>query len=267
MARWLRGMMILAAAGMIPACGSSGDTFILTVLPVPTTATILYVGPGNVLINVAPVQPNVILSAIGLKDLVLNEVIRGIDYRANGELFGFGSSNRLYRIDPQTGNCTPIGPLSLAAVGTNFGVDVDPNSNRIRILGDTNENFTLDPNGGAEAIDGALAFAPADANVGQNPNIVACAYTGAGALFAIDSSLDILVSVSPAAGTLTTIGGLTVNVSGAAGFDITAAGQVVAALEVGGVTALYTINLGTGAVTPVGTLGTGGPISGFTLVP
>ncbi|HXU11398.1 MAG TPA: DUF4394 domain-containing protein, partial [Candidatus Binatia bacterium] len=139
---WLRGALVLAAAGMIPACGSSGDTFILNVLPVPTTGTILYVGPGNVLINVEPVPPNVILSAIGLKDLVNGEIIRGIDYRAaTGELFGFGSSNRLYRIDPQTGNCTVIGPLSVAAVGTNFGMDVDPIGNRIRLLADTNENF------------------------------------------------------------------------------------------------------------------------------
>jgi hypothetical protein len=267
MARWLRGILILTAAGMIPACGSSGDTFVLTVLPVPTTGTILYVGPQNVLINVARVDPTVILSAIGLKDLVPGEVIRGIDYRADGELFGFGSSNRLYRIDPQTGNCTPIGPLSLAAVGTNFGVDVEPGSNRIRILGDTTENFTLDPNGGAEATNTSLDFAAADPNFGQTPNVVACAYRSSGALFAIDSTLDILVSVSPTLGTLTTIGSLSINVSAAAGFDITAANDAYAALEVAGVTGLYTVTVGTGAVAPVGTLGTGGPIFGFTLVP
>lgn len=267
MTRWLRGILVLAAAGMIPACGSSGDTFILNVLPVPTSGTILYVATGNVLINVSPAQPNVILSAIGLKDLQVGEVLRGIDYRAGGELLGFGSSNRLYRIDPQTGNCAVVEPLSVAAVGTAFGVDVDPVGGRIRMLADTNENFTLDPNGGAESIDAALAFAALDPNVGQNPNIVACAFNSAGVLFAIDSTLDLLVSVSPAAGTLTTIGNLGVNVSSAAGFDITAANLAYAALEVAGVTGFYTVNVGTGAVSFQQVLGTGGPVFGFTLVP
>src|SRR6185436_18831770 len=124
---------------------------------------------------------------------------------------------------------------------------VDPVGGRIRILGDTNENFTLDPNGGAESVDPPLAFAAADPNVGQNPNIVACAYNSAGVLFAIDSTLDILVSVAPATGFLTTVvGGLGVNVSSAAGFDINAINQAYAALEVAGVTGLYTVNVGAG---------------------
>jgi len=257
--------MVLAAVGLIPACGR-GTTFTLFVLPVPRTGTILYVGAGNVLINVSPATPNVIISAIGLK---ISDNILGIDYRAsNGQLFGFGSSKTLYRIDPQTGECTATGPFIAAAIGTAFGLDVDPATGRLRLLGDTNENLTLDPNGGPESGDTNLACALADANAGQNPNIVACAYINSGAtLYAIDSTLDVLVTVSPAAGTLNTVGALGINVSSAAGFDITAANIAYAALEVGGVTSLYTINLGTGLPSLQGVLGTGRPIQGFTLVP
>jgi len=267
---WLRGALVLAAVGMIPACGSKGDTFTLNVLPVPTTGTILYVGPNNVLINVSPAAPDVILSAIGLKNIG-GDTIVGIDYRASDhQLFGFGRpSKTLYSIDPQTGECSPIGPFIATAIGTSFGLDVDPATGRIRLLGDTNENLTLDPNGGPESVDTSLAFAGADSNVGKDPNIVACAYVnGGGTLYAIDSTLDILVTVSPVAtGTLNTVGALGIDVSSAAGFDINAINQGYAALEVGGVTSLYLIDLGTGAPSLQGVLGTGGPIRGFTLVP
>jgi hypothetical protein len=266
MARWLRGVLILAAAGMIPACGSKGDTFTLNVLPVPTSGTILYIGPGTppVLINVSPSAPNVILSAIGLKNLQPLETLKGLDYRpASGELFAFGSSKMLYRIDPQTGECTAIGPFIADAIGASFGLDVDPVDGRIRLLGDTNENLSLDPNGGPPGIDPALAYGTA-----QDPNIVACAYIHGGAiLYAIDSTLDILVTVAPGTGMLTSVGPLGLDVSGAAGFDITAANIAYAALEVGGVTSLYMVNLGTGQAILQGTLGTGGPVQGFTLVP
>jgi len=260
--RWL---LALAAAVLIPACGSKGDTFVLNVLPVPTTGTILYVGPGNVLINVTPAQPNVILSAIGLKSLQPGENILAVDYQASTkDLFAIGSSSRLYRIDPQTGECSDVSSFPFKA-GTDFGMDVDPVANRIRVLTNADENFTLDPLGGPESVDGALNPA--------NPNLVACAYTnnfaGAGStvLYAIDSVSDTLVTVSPAAGTVAAVGALGVDTSAAAGFDITAANLAYAALEVGGVTGLYTVNLATGAATLVGTLGTGGPIRGFTLVP
>lgn len=258
---WWRGILALAAAVLVPACGSSGDTFVLNVLPVPTTGTILYVGPGNVLINVGPASPNVILSAIGLKSLQGGENILAIDYQASTkELFAIGSASRLYRIDPQTGECSLVSGFAFTA-GTDFGMDVDPVADRIRVLSNADENFTLDPLGGPPTVEGTLNPA--------NPNIVACAYANnvPTTLFAIDSVSDMLVTVSPASGTVAAVGALGVDTSNSAGFDITAANLGYAALEVAGVTGLYMINLATGAATLQGTLGTGGPIRGFTLVP
>jgi len=256
---WIRGVLLLAAAALIPACGSKGDTFTLNVLPVPTTGTILYVGPGNVLINVSRTQPNVILSAMPLKNLQGGENIRAIDYQVStGDLFAIGSSSRLYRIDPQTGECSEIGPLFTVTAGTDFGMDVDPVADRIRVVGNADENFTLDPLGGPQTT---------DANLNPpNPNIVACAYLST-TLYGIDSALDTLVTVAPAAGTVSSVGALGVDTSNAAGFDITGASDAYAALEVAGVTGLYQLNLGNGAAAFIGVLGTGGPIRGFTFVP
>jgi hypothetical protein len=254
--RWL---LVLAVAVLIPACGSKGDTFILNVLPVPTTGTILYVGPGNVLINVSPAAPNVILSAIGLKSLQGGENLLALDYQAStGDLFAIGSSSRLYRIDPRTGECSQVSGFAIPA-GTEFGMDVDPVGNRIRVLTNADENFSLDPLGGPQTVDGALNPA--------NPNIVACAYLAAGTLYAIDSVTDGLVTVNPVTGAVSAVGPLGVDTSGAAGFDITPANLAYGALEVGGLTGLYQVNLATGAALLQGTLGTGGPIRGFTLVP
>src|SRR5262245_23766842 len=107
----LRVALVLAAAVTIPACGS-GDTFVLHVLPVPTSGTILYVGPGNVLINVSPAKANEIVSAIGLKNLQPSEDLLALDYDSvTGTLYGLGNSKRLYQIDPQTGDCSQVGPV------------------------------------------------------------------------------------------------------------------------------------------------------------
>lgn len=267
MKTWMRGALVLTAALLIPACGSSGDTFVLNVLPIPTAGTILYVGPGNVLINVTPAQPGVILSAVPLKSLQPGEDIVAIDYRpATEELYGLGSSFRFYRIDPQTGECSPVGS-PVATSGTAFGFDFNPASDRARVVSDTDSNLRLDPFGGPQQTDAALAYDAGDPNSGTNPVVVACAHDSGGQLFAIDTNLDILTTVTPANnGTLLTRGALTVAAT-AASFDITAANLAYAALEVGGVTGLYTVNLATGAATLSGTLGTGGPVRGFTLVP
>src|SRR5262249_57106569 len=53
-----------------------------------------------------------------------------------------------------------------------------------------------------------------------------------------------------------------------AGFDIAAGGGAYAALKVGGVTRLYTVNLTTGAATAVGPIGNGAlPVLGLTVGP
>ncbi len=52
----------------------------------------------------------------------------GIDVRpADGQLYGVGSTSRLYLLNPITGAATPIGPVFPTALsGTSFGVDFNP---------------------------------------------------------------------------------------------------------------------------------------------
>ena len=77
-------------------------------------------------------------------------------------------------------------------------------------------------------------------------------------LYGIDSNLDILtIQNPPNNGTLNTIGPLGFDTSGSVGFDIATAGTAFASLSVSGLAGLFTINLATGAATPVGSIGTG----------
>ena len=123
--------------------------------------------------------------------------------------------------------------------------------------------------------DDPLAYAGGDPNNGANPNIVSSAYSNnffgapSTVLYNIDASLDILVTQSPPNnGTLNTIGALGVNTSDIAGFDISgSSGIAYAALENGGTSSLYTINLTTGAATLVGAIGSGLSVNGLTAVP
>jgi len=273
----LRLLLAFVVAILVPACGGSGDTFIIPAASGPGSGSILFVSSNNVLINVSATQPAVIISAVGLTNLPgATENIVGIDYRpATGELYGISSFNQLYRIFPLTGACVPVGPIGgLGLSGASFGIDFNPVVDRLRVVSEANQNMRINSTNAAVTVDTALTYAVADPNFGADPNVVAAAYTNnfAGALsttlYGIDSTLDILVLQNPPNnGTLTTVGALGVDVSDFAGFDINASGTAYAALEVAGVTGLYTINLTSGAATLVGTLGTGGQTRGMTAVP
>jgi hypothetical protein len=152
--------------------------------------------------------------------------------------------------------------------GTAFGFDFNPTVDRIRVTSDADINLRVHPDTGAlVATDGPLAYAADDPNVGQNPFVTASAYTNnfAGAttttLYDIDTNLDVLVTqIPPNSGTLNTVGPLGVNATDVNGFDIaTFSGTAFAALNTGGnESVLYTVNLATGAVTPVGQIGPAG---------
>ncbi len=175
-----------------------------------------------------PRVPNIITSTVTITGLQGGETIVGIDFRpAGGQLFGIGSSNRVYTINPTTGAATSVGSLTTALNGTKFGVDFNPTVDRIRIVSDADQNLRANPNDGTNLVDGTLAYAAGDPNAGQNPNVVAAAYTNsfAGAtttsLFDIDSNLDIVVQQNPANhGTLQTITPLGLDATNNVGYDI-----------------------------------------------
>lgn len=230
----------------------------------------------NQLVTFDSATPGTINTSVAITGLQAGESIQGIDYRpANGLLYALGSSSRIYQINTTTGTATQVGSAgSFTLSGTAFGFDFNPTVDRVRVVSDTDQNLRLNPNDGTlTATDTALVYASGDPNAAANPNVVGSAYTNnfAGSvlttLYGIDSSLDILaIQNPPNAGVLNTVGALGFNTSNLVGFDVSGlTGTAFASLTApgGNASQLFTINLGTGAATLVGTIGGGVPLGGL----
>ena len=217
--------------------------------------------------------------------LAEGESLVGIDFRpATGQLYGLGSTSRIYTIDVGSGAATAVGSgFGTPLEGTSFGFDFNPVVDRIRLVSNTGQNLRLNPiTGGLAATDGTLAFAAGDANQGATPSVAGAAYTNPDndpttgtTLYDIDSAMDILVTQNPPnSGTLNTVGPLGVSTNELVGFDISASGVAYAALKATGKgtggkscgnSDLYTIDLSTGAATRIGTIGSNSPIIGIAI--
>ncbi len=232
---------------------------------VPST-TVFAVTTDNRLIQFSSTNPGSLTADTPITGLMDSEIILGIDLRpATGQLYGLGSSNRLYVINVGSGVAAPVNanPFGTALSGDSFGFDFNPTVDRIRVISSSGQNLRLNPNNGAvAAVDSPLGYAAPDANGGAAPRGVASAYTsnfnGAGSttLFNIDSGLDILVSqIPPNAGTLNTIGSLGVDATDLTSFDIMtdATGTDAAFAAIG--SSFYQINLANGAATLIGNVG------------
>jgi hypothetical protein len=225
---------------------------------------------GNELIRFHSASPGTILGTATISGLQLAEQLVGIDVRpADGQLYGVGSTSRLYLLNPVTGAATAIGvPFATPLAGTRFGVDFNPAADRLRIVSNTGQNLRVNPN------NGALAAADPALNPGT-PAVVAAAYlnsvdgTPTTVLYDIDATTDqLFIQNPPNNGTLVPVGALGVDSSADLAFDISPFDNTgFAALNVGGVAGLYTINLATGAATAIGPIGTGAVINGLAAMP
>jgi hypothetical protein len=224
----------------------------------------------NSLIRFDSGAPGTINALVPISGLQSGESILAIDFRpVTGQLYGLGSTSRLYVLSTTTGIATQVGsgPFTPALSGTDFGFDFNPFNDRIRMVGDADQNLSIDPNTAVVTTQAAL-------NPG-NPNVVGAAYTNnyAGAtattLYVIDSSTDSLLILNPPAnGTLTTVGPLGVNTSGLVGFDIAPpTNKAYAAMTqpASSASSLYQLNLTTGAASLVGTIGGGVTVRGIAL--
>lgn len=259
-------------------------------------ATMFATTVNNTLISFDSSNACSIQSSVKITGLADDEQILGIDFRpATGELYGLGSSSRLYVIDTLTGFAMAIGsgPFSPVLEGSSFGIDFNPTVDRIRIVSDSGQNLRAHPDLGTIVfIDGTLSFVMGDVNEGAAPNAVASAYTNNDAnpatgttLYNLDSALDILVSqVPPNEGGLNTIGSLGVGTNDLAGFDILTtfegSGNVntaFAALMVDGrsrnggrtcgSSGFFGVDLMSGAVTSEGFIGVPQPVLGLAAQP
>ena len=115
------------------------------------------------------------------------------------------------------------------------------------------------------AVKRMCSFLQGDANVDANPNIQGIAYTNSVIAptstqqFGIDADLGILATVANNAGTLVTVGDLGVDFAGEVGFDISGFSNIAyASLETAGAgngSELFSIDLGSGAASSLGSLG------------
>lgn len=204
-----------------------------------------------------------------------------LDFRpADGMLYGYrGGSGGVYMVNTSTGATTLVSTANTVMMSSTAGIDFNPVPDRLRVVSSGEDNLRINVATGATLVDGALSYGAGDANAGNNPNVVAAAYTNADnnpatgtTLYYIDSGLNILATTTnPNAGVLTTVGGLGFDVSDMVGFDIftdaMGGNTAFATLVVNGLQGLYNINLGSGAATLVGDFGQAGGLTGLAAAP
>ena len=146
----------------------------------PFPSELIYgVTTSNLLISFNSGAPGTILSSVAITGLQAGETILGIDFRpANKQLYGLGSTSRLYSINLSTGAATAVGSQFTPALsGTAFGFDFNPVVDRIRVTSSSGQNLRLNPNDATAIIDINLSYAAGDVNAGATPRVVGSAYT------------------------------------------------------------------------------------------
>ena len=98
-----------------------------TLVPAPANAAprelIYAVDQYNNLFSFYSDQPQFLLTQNAIGGLFLNEEIRGLDYY-NGSIYGLGSLNHLYILNPNNAFATQVGPgLAPILNGASFGFD------------------------------------------------------------------------------------------------------------------------------------------------
>ena len=248
----------------------------VTMTAIPT-ATVFGLTSGNTLVSFKVSSPGTFDTSTAITGLQGGENVIGIDFRpANGKLYAATSGGRVYTINPTTAVATLAVTLAAdandttnpftAIMGTNFGVDVNPAADRLRIVSDAGQSLRINMDTGATTTDTNL-------NPGT-PLVVGAAYTNSFAptpaatqLFDIDlATSSLLLQNPPNDGVLTAVGALDPMLAFVSngGFDIAGGdnGLSLASLTATAATqsSLYRVNLKTGATTSLGLLGPAGSV-------
>jgi hypothetical protein len=205
-------------------------------------------------------RPSRIRSSVAISGFSGDSRLVGIDYRpATGALYGLGDAGGVYTVDASTGQATKVAQMDVALSGGAFGVDFNPTVDRLRVVSDNGQNLRINVDTGMTTVDGTLNTGPGTTATG----VTAAAYTNndihpatATTLFDIDTVADrVAIQAPPNNGTLNPTGNLGVDAVGDSGFDIyssttrdgtTVNVRALAALSVGGRSALYRVDLLTG---------------------
>ncbi|MGB3311409.1 MAG: DUF4394 domain-containing protein [Nodosilinea sp.] len=274
----------LPLTGFAGEFASSGDYTIAltgaqTIQPVapPTAFDLLGLTDANQIVAFSTSNPaqTKTLAVTGVEGTLI-----GIDVRpANGLIYGLTTTNQIYTIalGDDGAAATLVSTLSQPFEGGAVsGFDFNPVADRLRLVGENDQDFRINVDTGAVIVDGDLAFSPEDINAGVNPSVTGAAYTNSFAgttatqLYDIDNALDSLLLQSPPNdGTLQTVGALGFDLETLGGFEIvsTSAGDNTAFAVSDAM--LYTLNLETGVATSLGAIGDGNAIAfqGLTAAP
>jgi Domain of unknown function (DUF4394) len=217
-------------------------------------------------------KPDKQISSVSLSGMQSAETMLAIDFRpATGQLYGVGSSSRIYVINTTTGEARAIGAAAFtpALAGDVAAFDFNPTVDRIRLISTGGQNLRLNPE------TGTVVFNDGILNIGGtvNANISSAAYTEnkAGStttvLFDIDVNNDILYKQDPPnAGGLMAVGNLGIDLSGTGEFDIAASENIALAVyNEAAAASVFTIDLTTGKAVNVGVLGGASTVRGIAI--
>lgn len=270
----------LAASSLLAGCyddqlaiggtgGPVGDTVVLT-----ASGKVLTFNRGDL---------SQLVSDVTITGLASGERFLGLDVRpADRLIYGVTNLANLYTLNDSTGvatlrfplkagaataaTCTGGAPAAYTALsGTEFGLDFNPQADRLRLASDTRQNLRINVADGAAIVDCPITFVGGTGT----PKPTGAAYTNsvpaamATALFYVDSGTDMLYAIDGSTtdsgtmmptnannGILRAVGPLGVDIGDVSGFDIEAAtGTGYGLFTVGGTPALYTIDTATGAAT------------------
>lgn len=235
--------------------------------------TVLGLGPANTLVRFSATSPAAVASSVTISGITAGDTLIGLDVRpANGFVYAVANSGRIYQLDPTNGAAVAGAQISAPLTSAVFGVDFNPAADRLRIVTRTGQNLRINVDTGATTVDGPInppgsiitEVAYTNSAVGPAP--------GSTQLYDIDvAGSSLFLQSPPNDGTLAAVGplGVTLDAGASVAFDIRTVGATntaYAALIVGGITSLYTVDLATGAATVIGAIGGNPMLRGITIV-
>ncbi|GAB2599737.1 DUF4394 domain-containing protein [Spirosoma areae] len=222
--------------------------------------TIYALNDANQLLRLNIRSSNSPLATTTITGTAQDERMLSIDFRpATGQLYGISNQNRVFVINPMTAAARALtaGQFTPGIASSVVGMDFNPTVDRIRLVGSNGQDLRLNPETGmVAATDGSI-------NGVMGATISEVAYTNNRAgqttttLYDIDPATDRLyIQNPPNNGTLTSVGPLGLDITGASGFDIASDDntQGLVAVTFNGASELQQINLTTGRLQKLGNL-------------
>jgi hypothetical protein len=248
--------------------------------PAAQAATLVGLTTDNRLTTFDSSTPSALSPFTTISGVTAGARIVGIDTRpSDNMIYGVGTDNILYRINPASGVATQYSVLTGATINPNlkYGMDFNPVADAagaasLRLVSSAGTNYAINANSGV--IGNTASVIPS--NFGEiaytNSNPAGTMAPTSTKLYYIDFVSDQLFVANGGfnSPTISLVGALGVDTIGAFGFDILADGSAYASLtsSVTGQGGLYSINLGTGSATLLGGFGVSSPLlAGLTAAP